>query len=119
MVNARTDALVRHVPGGKNEYLRLPEHWAAYVSGSDRGLGVYVPAADEATCYTYHAVVSDADCSYLAPITTFALKPGFVYTYHVFLAAGTPDEMRAKFKELHKKKIGEDPREEISDILVR
>ncbi len=37
----------------------LPEHWAAYGSGSDRGLGVYVPAADEVTCYTYHAVVSD------------------------------------------------------------
>ena len=110
--------LTRRQPGAKNEYVRLPEHWAAYVAGGNEGLGVYVPLANEATCYTYRGG-NDSNCSYFAPIGTFALKPGLVFAYDAYLATGTPEDMRALFQKLHEKEEAKDPRQPISNILVR
>lgn len=110
--------LTRRQPGLKNEYVRLPEHWAAYVAGGNEGLGVYVPLANEATCYAFRGG-NDSNCSYFAPIGTFALKPGLVFTYDAYLATGEPEDMRALFQKLHEKEEAKDPRQPISNILLR
>lgn len=38
---------------------------------------------------------SGGGCSYFAPIKQFAITPGFVYEYDVYLIIGRVDEIRA------------------------
>jgi hypothetical protein len=92
-------ALSRRTPGAANEYLKLDENWAAYVNAQDEGVGIYVPKAAEATCYRFQGGAGSS-CSYVAPIATFALKPGLKFTYDAHLTAGTLEEMRAQFTKL-------------------
>ncbi len=40
------------------------------------------------------------DCSYLAPIQTFALKPGLEFEYEVVLTLGSLEQMQAVFAKL-------------------
>jgi hypothetical protein len=87
-------------PGAKDAIVKFGEPWAAWVDGDGQGLGVYFPHADFATAYRVRN--NDAgDCSYIAPLQTFALKPGLVFEYEVVLATGTVEQIRAIFRKLH------------------
>jgi len=92
-------ALKQWRPGWPNEPATLSENWAAYVDQEGRGIGVYVPIASEATCYRYQGG-SGSDCSYLAPITTFALEPGLEFEYRAWLTLGKTAEIRERFRKL-------------------
>ena len=95
--------LSRSQPGFPNEGRTISEHWAAYVNTNNVGLGSYVPVADKITCYRYRAKgTSLSACSYLAPLTEFAIKPGTIFEYDVFLVPGTVDIIRQTFEALHK-----------------
>lgn len=89
-------ALTHHNPGPKNEYIPIPENWVAYVDAQNFGVGAYVPIATEATCYRYRGDAG-SECSYVAPIATFALKPSLIFTYSAYFALGSPQQLREKF----------------------
>jgi hypothetical protein len=93
--------LTRRAPGAKNEYIKITENWAAYVDAKDFGVGAYVPIANEVTCYRFPGG-SGSDCSYVAPITTFALKPGLKFTYDAYFAVGSLEQLREQFLTIHK-----------------
>ncbi|TDU66200.1 hypothetical protein EI77_03939 [Prosthecobacter fusiformis] len=93
-------SLQRKQPGFPNELFRLgPKPWAAWVDARDSGLGLYVPHAQELTSYRVRNG-NRGDCSYCAPIRTFALKPGLVFEYEVVLAIGSVEQMRTVFGRL-------------------
>ena len=99
-------AVTRRHPGTGNEYLKMTENWVGYVDDKDFGVGAYVPLATEATYYRYLAEYErfpGSDCSYVAPITTFALKPGLVFTYDAYFAVGPLENIRKQFAEIHGK----------------
>jgi hypothetical protein len=89
----------RKQPGWPNEGQKMSENWVAYVDDAGHGIGAYVPAATEATCYRY---TGGAPCSYVAPVTNFALTPGLVFEYEMALTIGAIDEIRARFADLHR-----------------
>lgn len=93
--------LVAKQPGAKNEYFDIPEHWAAFVDKNGFGLGVYVPVADRITCYRFQGG-GGSDCSYLAPITTFAFQPGLAFEYQAYFCLGDVEEIREKFDVVRK-----------------
>lgn len=93
--------LQRQQPGFPNAYVRLGnEPWIAWVNPQDHdtGLGLLMPHTQEVTIYRVRNG-NQGDCSYLAPIQTFALKPGFVFEYEVALTFGTLEEIRAAFRK--------------------
>lgn len=94
------EAVARKQPGWPNQMQRLTENWVAYVDEHDFGVGAYVPIATEATCYRYQGG-ANSNCSYVAPIATFALKPGLVFEYTAFLTLGNSSQIRARFQRLH------------------
>lgn len=103
--------LHRSQPGWPNETRQMTEHWAAYVDKEDFGLGTYVPVADRLTCYRF----GDGDrkrgaCSYFAPLTKFAIKPGLAWEYDVYLTIGKLEEIRKRFAKLHNRDDGPSPR---------
>lgn len=88
----------RSIPGWPNESRKITEHWAAYINEQNFGLGVYVPVADHLTCYRFgDGNREHGSCSYLAPLTRFAITPNFVFEYDAFLTLGSPDEIRERF----------------------
>lgn len=90
--------LSRSIPGWPNEKRTPTEKWAAYVDpATDRGVGVYVPAADSMTCYRFGKPGQKGACSYFAPIKTMAIIPGFRFDYEVWLTSGSIDEIRRRF----------------------
>ncbi|NJM37340.1 MAG: hypothetical protein HC845_05430 [Akkermansiaceae bacterium] len=93
--------LTRRAPGTSNEYIKISENWVAYVDAKDFGVGAYVPIATDATCYRFLGG-SGSDCSYVAPITTFALKPGFKFTYDAYFAIGSLEQLREQFSNIQK-----------------
>jgi hypothetical protein len=94
-------ALSRSQPGWPNESRRMTEHWAAYVGTNDVGLGVSVPVSDHLTCYRFGDGRPDhGSCSYFAPLTNFAITPGKVFTYDVYLFAGNVAEIRRRFSTI-------------------
>jgi hypothetical protein len=96
-------ALTRRQPGFPNEPARLSEHWAAWVDARGQGVGLYVPVATEATTYRYRGG-GDSNCSYIAPVATFALTPGVVFDYDLVLALGSVEELRARFRAHHERR---------------
>jgi hypothetical protein len=93
--------LHRSIPSWPNEGRKMTEHWAAYVNEKDFGIGVYVPAADRLTCYRFaDGKREHGACSYFAPLTTFSIKPGFVFEYDAFLTIGSVDEVRMRFRKI-------------------
>jgi hypothetical protein len=79
----------------------MTEHWAAWVDDSDFGIGCYVPAARQLTCYRFGNGDEDQGaCSYLAPIDTIAVTPGFEKTWDVWLTPGTTAVIRDRFRQL-------------------
>jgi hypothetical protein len=93
----------RSKPGWPNESRKMTENWAAYVDEKDFGVGAYVPVADELTCYRYKGG-NNSDCSYFAPVKTFAITPGLAFEYDVYLTFGTVDQIRARFAEIRAKR---------------
>lgn len=93
-------SLQRQQPGFPNEIIAIgTEPWIAWVNARDSGLGLYLPHVKEAT--TYRVRNGNAgDCSYLAPLQTFALKPGLIFEYEVTLAIGTVEQLRSVFGKL-------------------
>jgi hypothetical protein len=91
--------LTRKQPGFPNEYFRVGEPWCAWVDQNDHGLGLSMPHTSEVTCYRVRNG-SKGDCSYLAPIQTFALKPALVFEYEVVLMIGDLEEIRVAFAKL-------------------
>lgn len=85
--------LTRKQPGFPNEYVKVGEPWCAWVDQNDRGIGLFMPHTSDVTCYRVRNG-NKGDCSYLAPIKTMALKPGFVFEYEVVLMTGSLEEMR-------------------------
>lgn len=99
--------LTRRQPGppdAKDAIVKFAEPWAAWVDADGQGLGVYFPHTDFATTYRVRNAGADAvaDCSYIAPLQTFALKPGLTFEYEVVLATGTVEQIRAIFSKLHR-----------------
>jgi hypothetical protein len=94
-------ALTRKTPGWPNEYVSMPENWAAYVNEHNEGVGVYVPEVTEATCYRYQGGGNSA-CSYIAPLRTFALTPGLTFSYTAYFTTGSVETIRKRFGEIHR-----------------
>jgi hypothetical protein len=92
--------LKRLHPGFPNEYAKVSEPWAAWVDQAGQGVGILFPGTTQLTCYRVRQGNEKADCSYLAPIRSFALTPGTVVDYTVVLALGSAEELRARFKTL-------------------
>lgn len=90
----------RWQPGWPNEHVKLPRHWAMYLDDASRGIGIYVPAADEATCYRFGKAGERSACSYVAPLTTFALTPGKTFEYEAWFTLGTEEEIRKRLAKL-------------------
>ncbi|XZE17562.1 hypothetical protein SH449x_002836 [Pirellulaceae bacterium SH449] len=65
------------------------------------GIGVFVPGTSEATCYRFEGG-SGSNCSYIAPLRTFALIPGLTYSYTAFFTLGDADTIRERFATLHR-----------------
>jgi hypothetical protein len=100
--NAWTKApLTLKKPGWPNESVRLSDGWAAYVDDDGKGIGVYVPGTFEATCYRFEGG-SGSDCSYIAPLRTFALTPELSFSYTVFFTLGDSDTIRERFATLYR-----------------
>ena len=93
----------RSQPGWPNEARRMTEHWAAYVGTNNFGVGAYVPLATNLTCYRFAAghPAKQGACSYFAPVTKFAITPGLVFAYDLYLTVGTAEEMRETFRKIH------------------
>lgn len=97
------DNIERSVPGWPNETRQMTEHWAAYIDDTGFGLGAYVPVAKNLTCYRFgDGKREHGSCSYFAPLTRFAVTPGFVWEYDVYLTVGQQSEIRQRFYELAK-----------------
>jgi hypothetical protein len=91
--------LQRTQPGWPNESRRIAEHWAAYVDTNDFGVGALVPVADQITCYRFgDGKREHGACSYFAPVVKFAITPGKVFAYDVFLTLGGSAEIRKTFQ---------------------
>lgn len=99
----------RSQPGWPNEGRKITEHWAAYVDKEDFGLGAYVPVSHSLTCYRFgNGNAKKGACSYFAPLTKFAIKPGLKWEYDVYLTIGTSAEIRSRFADIAaKKKAGQ------------
>ena len=93
-------------PGWPNEYLEISEHWVAWVDERNNGLGVFVPSANRATCYRYQGG-NDSDCSYVAPLSQFGLKPGLSFSYEAWLTTGELKTIRSRFHELNRQILKE------------
>lgn len=94
--------LRRWKPGWPNEHVKLPEHWAAWLDDSGNGIGVYVPAAPEATCYRFGDGKHRSSCSYIAPLITFGITPGQVFEYEAWFTVGSEEAIRARIGVLKK-----------------
>lgn len=83
-------------PGTPGNIFHTSERWAAWVDGHDQGIGIFLPHTSTVTSYR----VSDSgagDCSYLAPLQTWALQPGMTFEFETVLALGTTEQIRRIF----------------------
>ena len=95
------DAVNESKPGWPNEPRTMTENWAAYVGTNGSGIGAYVPIASRLTCYRFGDGREDhGSCSYFAPLIKFAITPGKVFGYDLYLTAGTVPEMRERFGQI-------------------
>jgi hypothetical protein len=86
-------------PGSKDAIFETSERWAAWVNEKDEGLGIYFPHTDMVTSYR----VTDTgigNCSYLAPLQTWSLKPRMTVEYETVLAIGTIEQIRQVFSKI-------------------
>jgi hypothetical protein len=86
-------------PGTLGNIVNTSERWAAWVNENDQGIGIYFPHTENFTSYR----VTDSgvgNCSYLAPLQTWALEPGMTFEYETVLAIGTVDQIRSVFSKI-------------------
>ncbi|MEM9368327.1 MAG: hypothetical protein AAGD07_20220 [Planctomycetota bacterium] len=95
------DELATRTPGWPNESVVLAESWAAYVGDDGVGIGVYVPGVKKATCYRFQGG-NGSNCSYIAPLRSFALEPGLDFHYEAHFTTGTVAEIREQFAGLRR-----------------
>jgi hypothetical protein len=106
------ELVTRSKPGWPNEPRRFTERWAAYVNTNNFGVGAYVPAADELTCYRFgDGKREHGSCSYFAPLKKFAITPGMKFEYDVWLTLGSAGEIQRRFREVAHR--GNHPRLEV------
>jgi hypothetical protein len=87
-------------PGWPNQTHDLALPWVAYLDEGGRGIGMCVPGVSEITCYRFAGDAANRDkaaCSYVAPVKTMAITPGFTHTYEVYLTLGNLAEIRHRF----------------------
>ena len=101
LVIGQADGIQEYRPGFPNEYYPTPRHWAAYVDQLQFGIGVHVPQADRLTCYRVAMPGQKGACSYFAPLSNFAIKPGMVFEYDCYLTIGKLDEIRTRFESIN------------------
>ncbi len=102
-LKAGESEMTSFVPGWPNERVSLTRDWFASLNDDGHGIGIWAPGAEELTCYRAEggpAPQSKGACSYLAPIKTMAIEPGFTYRYHVFLTIGTIPHFKNRFHEI-------------------
>jgi hypothetical protein len=79
---------------------KQPWNWNPVQGGHYKG---QVPTANDLTCYRIgDGKREHGSCSYFAPLTRFAVKPGFVWEYDVYLTVGRDEEIRLRFQQLAK-----------------
>lgn len=86
-------------PGTKGNLFEVSEPWAAWVDARDRGIGIFFPHAELVTSYRV-ADTGVGNCSYLAPLQTWALQPGMIFEFEVVLTLGSAEQIRAAFAKL-------------------
>jgi hypothetical protein len=78
--------------------------WVAYLDDDGWGVGIYTPGTTDFTVYRAlgdgTTGESGSACSYVAPLRTFALTPGLVLEYDVYLTIGTLEEIEQRFNAL-------------------
>lgn len=99
------DTLTSVVPGWPNESQRSEECWAAYVDDRGWGIGVYFPGTVDMTTYRFEGPAGPrgGGCSYFAPVKQFAVTPGLVYEYDVYLMIGHVDDIRGMVYRMREK----------------
>ena len=102
------DVLTKTTPGWPNEKVTMSENWAAYVDERGEGVGVYVPESTEATAYRYQGG-SGSNCSYIAPLRTFAITPKLTFSYNAYFTLGNLSTIRERFETLHKNQEQPEP----------
>jgi hypothetical protein len=83
------------------DYASFDEPWLAYLNASDWGVGLYKKNASFAACYRFGDIGEQSATSYFALVDEFALTPGLVHEYTVYLKVGYLDDLRATFLQLH------------------
>jgi hypothetical protein len=86
----------------KNEYTDTPERWAAFVDDNDFGVGVVFPHTNRITYYVYVDGGGEDNCSYLAPLVSNSIGPGYHLSYNVYLIVGNLDEIRSTAQHIVK-----------------
>lgn len=106
------DTLTRVVPGWPNEEHIRTEHWAAYTDSTGWGIGVYTPGTPVSTAYRFpgdgRTGPQGSACSYFAPVRTFAIERGMVFSYDVYLTIGTEEQIRRRFYSLYRQREAAD-----------
>ena len=93
-------ALERHQPGFPNQRVPVTGGWLAWVDAKDQGIGLWCPHVKEATCYRVRNG-NQGDCSYAAPLQTFALTPGLKFEYETALVIGSLGEIQEQMRILN------------------
>jgi hypothetical protein len=86
-------------PGTEGNIFHSSERWAAWVNEKDVGIGILFPHTEMATSYR----VADSgvgNCSYLAPLQTWALQPGMSFEFQAVLALGSVEQIRSVFSQV-------------------
>lgn len=76
---------------------RLPEKWVAYLnSQTKQAVGIYSPNSEQFTAYRVGPDGSQAksDCSYVAPVGTYAIVPNQKLEHEVYIVVGDLESIR-------------------------
>ena len=98
---AADGSLNRHQPGFPNERFPVTGGWLAWVNAQNEGVGLWCPHVQEVTCYRVRNG-NQGDCSYAAPLKTFALTPGLQFEYETALVVGSLDKIKQAMEILNK-----------------
>jgi hypothetical protein len=92
--------------GKPNDYFDIKENWVAYENPiTKEAIGLYSPIATRVTAYRVGKndnIPSRGDSCYCAPIITQALVPNTVFSYDLYIALGTVDNIRNIFYRIKK-----------------
>ena len=95
--------LISFIPGWPNEYVKVDRDWFAFLNDAGHGIGIWAPGTEALTCYRAQggpAPYHKGACSYLAPIKTMAIQPGFTFRYQVFFTIGSISEIKHRFHKI-------------------